>query len=161
MIRVSIRWMLVRDRPEVLAIEAASFATPWDEGDFIRALRDRNVVGFVAESDGVVVGLVVYHMGRASITIVNLAVHPGYRRRGVGRQLVARLAGKLSSYRRTHLDVTVRERNLRAQLFYSACGLRAVQSLRGHYPDTGEDGIGFLLDYGTVVAGTIAHARHA
>ena len=45
LVRTHIRWMIRRDMPEVLAIEAASFEFPWLEDDFIRCLRQRNCIG--------------------------------------------------------------------------------------------------------------------
>ena len=42
-IAVHIRWMIRRDMPEVLQIEAASFEFPWLEDDFIRCLRQRKL----------------------------------------------------------------------------------------------------------------------
>ena len=56
-IAVHIRWMIRRDMPEVLQIEAASFEFPWLEDDFIRCLRQRNCIGMVAEYDDRVVGI--------------------------------------------------------------------------------------------------------
>ena len=34
-VRVHIRWMIRRDMPEVLAIEAESFEFPWLEGELL------------------------------------------------------------------------------------------------------------------------------
>ena len=61
--KVHIRWMIRRDMAEVLAIEADSFEYPWSEDDFIRCLRQRNVIGMVAELDDRIVGFMVYELG--------------------------------------------------------------------------------------------------
>ncbi len=50
-VRVHIRWMIRRDMPEVLAIEATSFEFPWLDDDFVRTLRRRNCIGMVAEHE--------------------------------------------------------------------------------------------------------------
>ena len=138
-IRVHIRWMIRRDMPEVLAIEDESFEFPWLEEDFIRCLRQRNCIGMVAEHDDRVVGFMVYDMTKPRIQILNFAVAREYRRCGVGAQMVAKLAAKLSAQHRTRIVVEVRETNLAAQLFFRAQGFRAVSVLRDFYEDTPED----------------------
>src|SRR5262249_23713338 len=75
----------------------------------------------------------------------NFAVHPSYRRHGVGAQMVAKLISKLSSHRRTRITLEVRETNLSAQLFFRAQGFKAVRVLRALYEDTG--GAAFLMQY--------------
>jgi ribosomal-protein-alanine N-acetyltransferase len=131
--------------PEVLAIEKSGFEFPWSEEDFIRCLRGRNCIGMVAESDDRVVGFMVYELHKTRLHLLNFAVDATYRRRGTGSQLIAKLAGKLSSDRRTRITLEVRETNLAAQLFFRKTGFRAVAVLRDFYDDTTEDA--FLMQY--------------
>ena len=138
-VRVHIRWMIRRDMPEVLAIEHASFEFPWSEEEFLRILRQRNCIGMVAEHGDRIVGFMIYELHKHRLNVLNFAVDPDYRRRGAGTQMMAKLAGKLSSHRGTRIDLLVRERNLPAQLFCRAQGFRAAGVLREHYEDTGED----------------------
>ncbi len=138
-LRVHIRWMIRRDMPEVLAIEAESFEFPWLEEDFIRCLRQRNCIGMVAEHEDRVVGFMIYELNRTRIHILNFATAADYRRRGVGSQMAAKLIGKLSRERRTRIMLEVRETNLPAQLFFRANGFRAISVLRNYYDDTPED----------------------
>ena len=144
-VRVHIRWMIRRDMPEVLAIEAHSFEFPWLEEDFINCLRQRNCIGMVAEHDDRVVGFMVYELNKTRIHVLNFAVAADYRRCGVGTQMVAKLAGKLSAQRRTRIVLEVRETNLPAQLFFRTSGFRAVSVLRSYYQDTPEDA--YLMQY--------------
>ena len=144
-VRVHIRWMIRRDMPEVLAIEAESFEFPWLEEDFIRCLRQRNCIGMVAEHDDRVVGFMIYELNKTRIQVLNFAAAADYRRRGVGTQMVAKLVGKLSAQRRTRVALEVRETNLPAQLFFRANGFRAVSVLRGYYDDTPEDA--YVMQY--------------
>jgi [ribosomal protein S18]-alanine N-acetyltransferase len=137
--RVHIRWMIRRDMVDVLEIEAASFEFPWLEEDFIRCLRQRNCIGMVAEQEDRVVGFMIYELHKNKLHVLNFAVAEGFRRRGVGQQMIAKLVGKLSHQRRTRVLLEVRETNLAAQLFFRACGFRAVSVLRDFYDDTTED----------------------
>lgn len=75
-VRTHIRWMIRRDMPEVLAIEAASFEFPWLEDDFIRCLRQRNCIGMVAEHDDRVVGFMIYELNKSRIQVLNFATAP-------------------------------------------------------------------------------------
>jgi ribosomal-protein-alanine N-acetyltransferase len=144
-VRVHIRWMIRRDMPEVLQTEQESFEYSWTEEDFLRCLRQRNCIGMVAEQGEKVVGFMIYELHKAKLHILNFAVHPQYRRVGVGAQMVAKLISKLSSHRRTRITLEVRETNLPAQLFFRAQGFKAVRVLRGFYEDSGEDA--FLMYY--------------
>ena len=68
----------------------------------------------VAEHGDRVVGFMIYELHKTQ------AAHPELRRppglaagRGIGRQMVDKLIGKLSSHRRTKITLEVRETNLR------------------------------------------------
>jgi ribosomal-protein-alanine N-acetyltransferase len=144
-VRVHIRWMIRRDMPEVLAIEHAGFEFPWGEEEFLRVLRQRNCIGMVAEHGERVVGFMIYELHKSRLQILNFAVHPEFRRQGVGAQMVTKLVGKLSSHRRTRITLNIRETNVSAQLFYRSRGFRASDVLREHYEDTGEDA--YMMHY--------------
>ena len=144
-VRVHIRWMIRRDMPEVLAIEHTSFDFPWCEEEFLRVLRQRNCIGMVAELGEQVVGFMIYELHKNKLHVLNFATHPEYRRQGIGRQMMSKLVAKLSSHRRTKIVLHVRETNLAGQLFYRAVGVKAVEVVREHFADTGEDG--YLLQY--------------
>lgn len=156
---VHLRWMIRRDFAEVVAIENASFdwclhredAAPWSEADFIRCLKQHNVMGMVAEAlagpadrpGRQVVGFFLYELQRDGLDVLNLAVDPHVRRREVGLACVNKLKSKVELGRRRHwLRFVVRERNLPGQLFLKACGLRCVRVLPNHYP-RGESGYVF------------------
>jgi len=156
---VHIRWMLRRDLPEVLWIESAAFEFPWSKADFIRCLRHRNCIGIVAEDGNQVVGFMVYALQRTRIHFLNFAVHPAFRRLGVGRQMVAHRKAKLSEQRRTRITLEVRERNLDAQLFFRSMGFRAVNVLHYLYHDSPEDAIVFSCNLGRCVQTAPAHNR--
>jgi [ribosomal protein S18]-alanine N-acetyltransferase len=138
-LRVHIRWMIRRDMPDVLEIERHSFEFPWFEDDFIRCLRQRNCIGMVAEHAERVVGFMIYELHKTRLHVLNFAVAADVRRRGVGRQMIDKLVGKLSSQRRTRISLEVRETNLPAQVFFRQAGFRATTVLREFYDDSPED----------------------
>ncbi len=144
-VSVHIRWMIRRDMPAVLDIEADSFEFPWLEEDFIRCLRQRNCIGMIVEHDDRVVGFMVYELNKTRLHMLNFAVAPEFRRLGVGSQMINKLIGKLSAQRRSRIMLEVRETNLDAQLFFRENGFRAVSVLRKYYEDTPEDA--YLMQY--------------
>jgi len=144
-VRVHIRWMIRRDMPDVLQTEQESFEYSWTEEDFLRCLRQRNCIGMVAECGERVVGFMIYELHKQKLHILNFAVHPKYRRVGVGTQMVSKLISKLSSHRRTRITLEVRETNLPAQLFFRSQGFKGVKVLRTFYEDSGEDA--YLMQY--------------
>ncbi|TSC58499.1 MAG: ribosomal-protein-alanine acetyltransferase [Candidatus Peregrinibacteria bacterium Greene0416_19] len=142
---VNIRWMILRDMPEVLQTEEASFESAWTEEDFLRCLRQRNCIGMVAETREKVVGFMIYELHKGKLHILNFAVHPEFRRKEIGSQMVEKLRSKLSSHRRTKITLEVRETNLPAQLFFRETGFQGVRVMREYYEDSGEDA--FLMQY--------------
>ena len=99
----------------------------------------------VAEHAEKVVGFMIYELHKAKLHILNFAVAPEFRRQGVGRQMMVKLVGKLSSHRRTRIVLHVRETALSAQMFYKVQGFRATEILREQYEDTGEDA--YVMQY--------------
>jgi ribosomal-protein-alanine N-acetyltransferase len=144
-----LRWLIRTDMPEVIGIEAANFPYPWSEEDFIKCLRQRDCIGFVAEHNERIAGFMLYQLHKKRIHILSLAVHASLHRKGVGRALVERLKGKLSkgSVARTRIHAEVRERNLEAQLFLRELGFKVVSVLQAFYDDTPEDA--YLFEFKT------------
>ena len=130
-----IRWLIRSDMDAVLAIERESFPHPWTAAEFVRCLRQRNMIG-----RGVVVGVrvvayAIYELRRDEIKIENFAVAREFRRRGAGRFLVGTLAEKCGPQRRRRIVCNVCETNLVGHLFLRACGWRCVKVERDAYED--------------------------
>ena len=137
--KVNIRWMMLRDIPEVIRIEKESFEYPWSEDDFFHCLRQRNCIGMVAEHEGRVVGFMIYELPKTKIRLLSMATATTFRRQGVGTMMLAKLKSKLSGQRRTRITIEVRETNLPAQLFFRATGFRATSILKNFYATMQED----------------------
>lgn len=140
-----IRWMIRTDMPSVLTIEELSYENPWSEEEFIRVLRNRNVIGMSIENNDCVVGYMIYEIHENRLHLLNIAVHPKHRRNGVGKALVEKLQSKLCVERRNRITCEVRETNVDAQLFMRSQGFRAIRVLRDFYDDITEDA--YLMQY--------------
>lgn len=144
-VKVHVRWIIRRDMPDVMAIEAGSNYQSWTEDVFLRCLRQNNCIGMVAECGDKVLGFMIYELHKHKMHLLNFAVHPDWRRREVGTQLMLKLVSKLSAHRRPRITVEVRENNLEAQLFFRKLNFSAVRLLSGFYEDSGEDA--YLMEY--------------
>lgn len=123
----------------VADIEARASASPWSvglfRGEFDVAPETRTWL--VALRDGVVVGFAGAMYVEDEAHVMNVAVDPGLRRRGIGRVLFAALADE-ASQRARHLTLEVRTSNVAARELYRAFGLAPAGVRRRYYPD-GED----------------------
>ncbi len=127
-LNLTIRWMIRRDMPEVLLIEQESFERLWTEDDFIRCLRQRNCIGMVAEYEERVVGFMIYELLKNRIRILNFAVAPSFRRKGVGRQMAEKLKARLSATR-TSISIEIPRNSIFAELaiyFFGTMGFEPL-----------------------------------
>jgi len=119
------------DIPSVMKIESLSFKYPYPSSIFYNYL-DRNF--YVAEEDGKVVGYAIGDARRH--LIVSIAVHPDYRRRGIGTKLMESILKNMHGY----AILQVRASNNEAIKFYKKLGFIEKELLKGYYID-GEDAI--------------------
>jgi ribosomal-protein-alanine N-acetyltransferase len=121
------------DLPAIAQIQAASpEASQWDVPEYLKydllvALCDGRVAGFA----------VARRLAEAESELLNLAVHPAFRRRGVGRRMVETLTAGHPGM----LWLEVRESNLGARKFYKSLGFCDAGCRPGYYPDSGEGAI--------------------
>ena len=135
-----IRWMIRKDLPDVMAIENMSFPDPWSVEAMAKELGHQRVVPFVVEKHGVIVGYMMFEVGKQSIALINLAVHPDHRREGIGSVRMAKLMTSLSAGKRERLTVLVKESNLPALTFFKSHGFRATRIVHPDW-DLDDDGI--------------------
>lgn len=133
---------------KVLAIERASFPSPWSLSAF-RAEAENPVSSLWAlVSSGEVTAYICFWTFAGEIHLLNLAVHPGQRRRGFGRYLLHRMSdiGVRTGVRSVLLEV--RPSNCAARGLYEQAGFREVGRRPGYYDDTKEDAILMTLAMG-------------
>ncbi len=139
---LSVEPMTFTDLDSVLAIERASFPTPWSRGAFLYELKENQVARcWAARAVGEVVGyLCVWEVG-SELHITNLAVHPAWRRRGIARALLGAILEDARRRGLTGALLEVRPTNQEARGLYERFGFRVVGSRKGYYYDTGEDAL--------------------
>jgi ribosomal-protein-alanine N-acetyltransferase len=132
------------DLPEIMAIERECFVEPWDEEVFAQTMEWTPFHFFVALAAGRLKGFIVGCMentGSATYGhISNLGVTGGYRGKGLGRLLVARLEQQFMVDGAEGVLLEVRVSNTGAQEFYRRLGYGEAFLLSGYYSN-GEDAL--------------------
>jgi dihydroorotate dehydrogenase electron transfer subunit len=124
---------------KIMAIECISFPSPWNKETFCITLEDERCNSFVAIEDGMVVGYCFALNLAEMVHILNLAVHPDYRRRGIARQLVKEILMDAAIKDKVYAVLEVRKSNVPARSLYSSMGFSHVSTWRRYYTDTNED----------------------
>ncbi|MEK7701488.1 MAG: ribosomal protein S18-alanine N-acetyltransferase [candidate division NC10 bacterium] len=149
--------MRPEDLDEVLAIERASFSMPWSRGAFLYEMQQNRVARcWVMREAGRALGYLCLWEIADELHITNVAVHPTWRRQGIGRTL---LQGVLDDARQRKLRLVVlevRPSNTEARTLYEGFGFRVIGRRRGYYYDTGEDALVMETDLQTSEPGTRA-----
>ncbi|MBA3521845.1 MAG: ribosomal protein S18-alanine N-acetyltransferase [Gemmatimonadales bacterium] len=136
-----IRSAVLSDAPAMVAIERQCFSDPWSEASFREALTSPWTFGLVAQTARGVAGYLIGREVAGTGEVLNLAVAPGGRRRGVGGAL---LRGGLTALRRRKVEevfLEVRESNHSAQALYLSHGFRPVGQRAAYYRNPKEDAL--------------------
>jgi ribosomal-protein-alanine N-acetyltransferase len=133
------------DLEAVLSIERRSFPTPWTPGMFEEELRNARSGLFVAREEGRTTGRIrgyicFWHVFD-ELHILNLAVHPSYRRQNVATDLLLFAFDHGIRNNATKAFLEVRARNSAAQHLYRTLGFELVGKRPAYYRDTGEDAL--------------------
>ena len=140
-----IRRMTLTDVPAVHEIDVLSFSLPWPERSFRFELTENPVSrGWVAEVDEKIAAMLVIWFIIDEAHIATIAVHPDFRRQGIGEQIMlhALRAAREEGARRAFLEV--RAGNEAAQGMYKKYGFDVVGVRLGYYKDNNEDA--FLMN---------------
>jgi ribosomal-protein-alanine N-acetyltransferase len=128
------------DLPTVAALEQASHAAPWTQGNF----RDAFAAGYgtlVGELGRSVVAYGVLMLAPGEAQLLNLTVAAPARRRGLGRRLLRRLLDDAVGVGAEQCFLEVRESNHAAIALYLREGFAPVARRAGYYPaPAGADG---------------------
>lgn len=128
---------------ELVKLEGICFSHPWVEKDFQAILTRDKTAAFYYSIDGNMVGYIIYEMKPKHILLINIAVHPDFRRRKIGTKLISNLIEKLNSNARTEIVSYIDEYNLEAQLFLKKKKFLATRSIK-HFFDNDSSAIFFV-----------------
>ena len=132
---------------EVLRNESLAFRWPYGPEVFQQIRRNPNAGVRVAIRRGELLGHLVYQLREKTkaVQIKSMAVFAGFRRRGVGTQLLEDLRQLAAEAGCREITVQVRETNLAAQLFFRAAGYQAYEVERQAFRGSQEDAFWFRI----------------
>lgn len=139
---VAIGPMTLGDVEAAHEIERLSFRTPWPAYAFEQELRGNRLARYlVARAGDAVVGFGGLWLMVDDAHVTTISVHPDWRRRGIGRQLLLALIDLATRIRARRMTLEVRASNEAAQALYRAFGFEVVGRRPGYYSDDGEDAL--------------------
>src|SRR5271155_3684823 len=83
-----LRPMIMEDLEQVVEIEKASMPSPWSKELFEEELKREVARYFVGEIDNQVVGYMGYWEAPQEAHIINLAIAPRFRQKGLGFEMM-------------------------------------------------------------------------
>ncbi len=136
-----IRPATVADVSAVAAIERACFSDPWSPAGLAETMQYGTARTFLAENSAGVAGYIMARISGEEGEILNLAVLPHDRRRGVARGLLAVGVAALVAEGVREAYLEVRESNSAAITLYRSAGFRPVGLRPGYYRNPREDAL--------------------
>ena len=132
--RFAFAQMVAADLPEVMELERLSFDKPWTPGLFLHELKlSFSRLHLVRDQTRQLLGYVCWWLVGQEIHILNLAVHPGGRRSGIGRALVQRVLDDAADHRVASVTLEVRHDNAAALALYGSMGFSRSGTRRNYY----------------------------
>lgn len=136
-----IRSMSYDDLDGILELENKSFSVPWTRGMFEDELNNPNAFYQVVEISGKICGYAGLWKILDEGHITNVAVHPDFRRSGLGKCLINALIAYVKICGLIGLTLEVRESNAAAISLYKSFGFRIEGRRKRYYPNNNEDAL--------------------
>ena len=126
---------------QVAALEKICFADPWSEMSIASELQNLWSYWLVALEDDRVIGYVGSQSSIDEADIMNVAVHPDFRRQGIAEALINRLVADLKERDIHALLLEVRASNTPAITLYEKLGFSQVGRRKNYYHNPKEDAL--------------------
>jgi [ribosomal protein S18]-alanine N-acetyltransferase len=136
---ITIRPLTYSDLPQVIAVERRSFPTPWSLAMFVLELSKPSGVSLAAVEGTKIVGYLVCSRYDQVWHLMNIAVDPSTRRRGIASAMLQQMLERAGADREFTLEV--RTSNASAIALYERFGFRSAGTRPRYYHDTGEDAL--------------------
>jgi ribosomal-protein-alanine N-acetyltransferase len=137
---IKIRRLGYSDLPQVIAIERRAFPTPWSLAMFVLELSKPSGVCLAASIDDQLAGYLICSRYDDVWHLMNVAVDPSRRRRGVASALLAEMLER-AGHGQGRYTLEVRTSNEGAIDLYRRFAFIAAGTRRRYYQDTGEDAL--------------------
>ena len=140
---IELRRLEMRDLDRIEEVERESYPTPWSRSMFAGELAKPSSIclGAFDTEDGALVGYLIISRYVDAWHVMNVAVSPAERRRGIAQHLLERLFELTANDRRRGYTLEVRVSNANAIRLYERLGFQARGLRRGYYTDNREDAL--------------------
>ena len=125
--------------PQIAELEKICFNDPWSEKSIASELDNRLSLWLVAMDGDRVAGYVGSQSVLGETDMMNIAVHPDFRRRGIAEELVMKLVEELKVRGNHSLMLEVRASNEPARNLYEKLGFQQVGLRKNYYRNPKED----------------------
>jgi [ribosomal protein S18]-alanine N-acetyltransferase len=139
-----VRQLAYSDLPAVVSIERRSFPAPWSLAMFVLELSKPSGICLAATEGDELLGYLVCSRYDRVWHLMNVAVAPERRRRGVATRLISRLFAEAGDELPFTLEVRVSNRD--AIAMYEKLGFRSAGVRPRYYQDNAEDALIMWLD---------------
>lgn len=133
-----IRRLGVEDAPQLVSIAAAAGAAEWSAESYKKLCRSVECVSFVHELEGQITGFVLGRRFAEEAEVLNLAVRPEERKKGIGGSLLQAAVEELRKVGVARVYLEVREGNVEARSFYQSHGFRVTGVRPNYYREPNE-----------------------
>ena len=131
----------VDDLDEIVAIENVSFRNPFTRNLFEMELRLDIAHLWVVKRSGRVAGYLDFWQIGPEMHLINIAVHPEWRRQGIARSLLEFMIDFASQHRVKEIVLDVRVSNEGAISLYKKYSFRPIAVRKKYYQDNDEDAL--------------------
>ena len=125
--------------PQVARLEEICFSDPWSEKSVASELENELSLWLVALEGDTLAGYVGSQTVLGETDMMNVAVHPDFRRQGVGESLILSLVEELKALDSHSLTLEVRASNAPARSLYEKLGFSQVGLRKNYYRNPRED----------------------
>ena len=140
---IEVRRLTYADLPQVVAIERRAYRSAWSLAMFVLELSKPSGICLAAEvagpADRELGGYLICSRYDTVWHVMNVAVDPLLRRRGIATALLSHLLERVEPD--AQLTLEVRRSNAGAIALYESFGFRSAGVRRRYYQDNGEDAI--------------------
>ena len=139
--------MLESDVDSVASLEAKVFTLPWSRALILKDIKEnKSARFFTAKEDGVLAGYAGFWLLQDEMNIVNVAVHPEQRKKGVGKALLKHILAEGVREGAKIATLDVREGNVAARKLYESAGFIMIAVRKKYYTDNQENALVMWLN---------------